>query len=270
MKIAVVQMDAALTDVAQRLDKIRQAVAEAASSGATLVVLPELCVTGYGAGEAIVEAAEHEQKALGDFQQVAETHRIAVVLGLCVAGETGTVNTAALVQPGLPPTVYAKHMLFGEYEKALFAAGTDPSPIVVVDGVRCGLLVCFDVEFPELVRDLAIRGADLVLVPTALPRSEGARFIAKKMIPVRAFENQLFIAYADHCGEDSRFSYQGLSTIAAPDGSVIARAGESDPACLYAKIDPGAYDDCRRQNPYIAEAVARSIQTEVVTPNRES
>ena len=80
-------------------------------------------------------------------------------------------------------------------------------------------MICYDVEFPEMIRHLALSGADLVLVPTALPASEHAAFIARSIIPVRAFENQVFVAYANHAGRDDAFAYAGLSGIAAPDGS---------------------------------------------------
>jgi 5-aminopentanamidase len=107
------------------------------------------------------------------------------------------------------------------------------------------------VEFPELVRELALAGADLILVPTALPQSTGAAFIARSLVPTRAFENGAFVAYADHCGRDARVAYQGLSVIAAPDGSEPARAGAAEPALLMATIEPAAHDEARRANPYL-------------------
>ena len=130
-------------------------------------------------------------------------------------------------------------------------------PLATIAGVRCGLLVCFDVEFPELTRELAMAGAEALLVPTALPRSEGARFIADHLVPVRAFENQLFIVYADHCGADPRFAYQGRSIIAAPDGRRLAAAGDTAPALIVADLDPAAYASSRAQNPYLAEVEER-------------
>ena len=83
-------------------------------------------------------------------------------------------------------------------------------------------------------------GADLVLVPTALPASDHAAFIARSIIPVRAFENQVFVAYANHAGRDDAFAYAGLSGIAAPDGSDLARASETGGSVLIADIDPAA------------------------------
>ena len=120
-------------------------------------------------------------------------------------------------------------------------------------GLRCGLLICYDVEFPENVRRLALAGADTALVPTALPSGASGAFIAEHMIQTRAFENQIFLAYVNHTGADERFSYAGLSRIAAPDGSLLAEATASEAALLVADLSLADYDDSRRQNTYLAD-----------------
>ena len=259
MRVAAVQMDAAVSASDDRRAAILSALDEAVAAGAEVVVLPELAVTGYGAGEPIAANAQAAEDALAEWQDAVERPGIALVLGLALRTRAGVSNAAALLAPGREPVLYAKRMLYGDYEKAMFAAGDAPSPIVEIGGLRCGLLVCFDVEFPELCRDLASRGAEAILAPTALPKSPGARFIAEHVVPVRAFENQVFVVYADHCGADTRFAYQGLSAIAAPDGSVLAHADETEPALLVADLDPDAYAASREQNPYLAEAVARRL-----------
>ena len=99
---------------------------------------------------------------------------------------------------------------------------------------------------------MALLGVNLVLVPTALPVSDAGPFIAGSVIPVRAFENQVFVAYANHCGRDAAFSYQGLSCVAAPDGSLLAQAGQA-PNLIFAEVDPAAYEASRVQNPYLEE-----------------
>ncbi len=162
-------------------------------------------------------------------------------------------NAAALLRPGHEPVVYAKRFLYGDYERAAFQAGTERSAIVEVAGLKVGLLVCFDVEFPETVRELALAGADVVLVPTALPEGASARFIARSLVPTRAFENGLFVSYADWCGADEAFRYQGLSVIAAPDGSALAQAGETGAQMLLADLDPAAYAESRAANDYLGE-----------------
>jgi predicted amidohydrolase len=79
-----------------------------------------------------------------------------------------------------------------------------PSPVVEICGVRSALLICYDVEFPESGARLAGAGAELVLVPTALPESGHAAFIAERIVPVRAFENGIAVVYANHAGSDGR------------------------------------------------------------------
>jgi predicted amidohydrolase len=109
------------------------------------------------------------------------------------------------------------------------------------------------VEFPEHVRRLALAGCDLVAVPTATPDQPTSPFIAERLVPVRAFENQVFVAYANWAGADMRFGYAGRSCLAAPDGSDLLRAPASGETLLTATVDPSAYDACRLENPYLAE-----------------
>lgn len=93
----------------------------------------------------------------------------------------------------------------------------------------------------------------LVAVPTALPASDHATLIARKMIPVRAFENQIFLAYANHCGADDLFSYAGLSAIAAPDGSLLAEADGAGETLLMADIHPEDFAASNAANPYLRD-----------------
>jgi predicted amidohydrolase len=92
-----------------------------------------------------------------------------------------------------------------------------------------------------------------VLVPTALPQSEHSQFIAGKVVPVRAFENQIAIVYANHAGSDVRFTYAGRSCIVMPDGDDRARAGRSGPTVLVADYEQGAYVQSRAANPYLGD-----------------
>ena len=167
-----------------------------------------------------------------------------------------TVYNSAVFVDGARTQVYRKAFLYGDYEKRLFAAAAATACIVEHGGLKIGVLICYDVEFPENVRRLAEAGADLVAVPTALPASDHAAFISGSMIPVRAFENQVHLAYVNHCGADGNFAYAGLSRIAAPDGRTLAVA-DASPALLFADIEPAAFAAAREANPYL-EDLARS------------
>ena len=90
-------------------------------------------------------------------------------------------------------------------------------------GVKTSLVICYDVEFPESVRAAAVRGAGLVLVPTAL--SAGFDAVPQVLVRARALENQLTVAYANHSGTEDGCDFLGGSVVAAPDGSLLAAAG---------------------------------------------
>ena len=92
-----------------------------------------------------------------------------------------------------------------------------------------------------------------MVVPTALPMGDYGRHIAGRVIPVRAFESQVFVAYVNNADSDGTFEYQGMSSVVAPDGVPLAMADERGEALLYAEIDLPAFAQCRLDNPYVAD-----------------
>lgn len=260
MRLALFQLDAATACGGEAgLGRIETMLHSAKEAGADLAHLPELALPGYGAGEPALRAeAARAPENLAHLADLVTQTGVALAFGLPVLDGDTVQNAAVLVRPGLAPVVYAKRFLYGDYERSAFVQGTTASPVVEVGGLRVGLLVCFDVEFPETVRELALAGADLVLVPTALPAGESARFIARNLVPTRAFENGLFLSYADWCGADALFRYQGLSSIAAPDGTLLGRAEVDGATMLVADLDPAAFTQTRIANDYLGEIRARN------------
>jgi predicted amidohydrolase len=252
-RVAALQMEAAAGDLPANLAMLEDALAQAAAGGAALLVAPELATTGYGAGEAIRALAEPlDGPTANRLAAAVEATGAALATGFALRDEGGVRNAALLLRPGDGRTAYRKRQLYGDYERALFAPGDADAPLVEIDGMRMGLLICFDAEFPEHVRALARKGAQAVLVPTALPAGSGCDFVATRVLPTRAFENQIFVAYADHAGHDGRFAYAGLSCVCAPDGADLARAGR-EAALLFADLDDAAYAASREANPYLGE-----------------
>ncbi|MCQ0091995.1 carbon-nitrogen hydrolase family protein [Roseovarius sp. M141] len=255
-RIAVFQMSAAI-DPDHRLARIVDAMQEAAGKGARLLIAPELALSGYGRGPAFNREAQTADgawvRALG---VAAARHGIGVIAGFPeAAGDTRYISAVMIDAAGPDaPVIYRKGCLYGPYEKRHFTAAGPTTVIAEIAGLKVGCLICYDVEFPENVRRLALAGADLVAVPTALPNGAPAEFIARHIIPVRAFENQIFVAYADNADSEGDFTYQGLSSIVAPDGSVLAAAGEGGDALIYADLRPGDYARSRAGNPYLKDA----------------
>ncbi|WP_432348817.1 carbon-nitrogen hydrolase family protein (plasmid) [Shinella yambaruensis] len=255
MRIAALQMHAIAGDSEANIERIAAAAADAAAGGAKLLVVPELAVTGYGAGETAF--ARLASPATGDVARrlgaIARDNGLAIVTGFAEQ-EGAHVYNSALFTDGIGTNaVYRKSHLYGEYERGVFRPAAPASVMVELGGIRLGMLICYDVEFPENVRRLALAGADLVIVPTALPKGSSGTFIASHMIQVRAFENQVFVAYINHCGADDRFTYAGLSRIAAPDGKLLAEASAEGETLLFAEIRPEDYAKSRSENTYLVD-----------------
>ncbi|MEP3244263.1 MAG: carbon-nitrogen hydrolase family protein [Sneathiella sp.] len=254
MKIALFQMRACAGDVEANLAKIEDAAQRAVKDLADLLIMPELAVPGYGAGDrmrALADTADGPQ--IRRLQAISMKIGIPIIAGFAEKAGDTLYNSAVFVEKGRKSIVYRKSHLYGPYEKSHFEACTPETVLFDIKGQRCGMLICYDVEFPENVRRLAQAGADLVLVPTALPAGDYGSFIARTLVPTRAFENQVAIAYANHAGVDDLFSYQGLSVIVAPDGTLLAEAGDKDEELLYAEVDFDRYQQSKQENNYLGD-----------------
>ncbi|QRM57303.1 carbon-nitrogen hydrolase family protein [Sinorhizobium sp. BG8] len=259
MKIAALQMRAVAGDVEANLARIAGAAAEASANGAKLLIAPELAVTGYGAGDALPQLASTATgRTVERIATIARENRVVIVAGFAETDGQTTYNSALLTDGSGNTAIYRKSHLYGEYERIWFQPEAPTSVVANVEGIKVGMLICYDVEFPENVRRLAQADVELVVVPTALPKGASGTFIADRMIQVRAFENQVFVAYVNHCGADSRFTYAGLSRIVAPDGSVLAEAPADGEALIYADIRPGDYVASKAENTYLAD-LARQV-----------
>ncbi|ALE79931.1 carbon-nitrogen hydrolase [Pseudonocardia sp. AL041005-10] len=249
MRVALLQTVSRPCDVGGNLARLAEACAAA---DADLLVTPEMFLTGYDIGaDAVAALAEPADGPSADaVAAIARTSGTAVLYGYPERHGGRVANAVALVGPdGTRLAGYRKTHLFGALDRACFTASDTPPAVVTWNGWGLGLLVCYDVEFPETVRALALAGADAVLVPTAnmLPYDH----VPRVLVPARAWENQVYVAYANWCGTEGSLTYGGLSCVAEPAGAVV-RAGR-DPELLVAELDRSALAVSRRANPYLAD-----------------
>lgn len=253
MLIAALQMEPTPTDFAANHAKIERAARAAVEMGASLLVTPELSLSGYALGKRFSEIAEPvDGAAVSRLRALSQELGLAIVAGFPERDGERVYNSAVLVKPDGSQHVYRKCHLYGPAEKAVFAVSDAVPAVMTVGNLRVGLLICYDVEFPEMVRGLALAGAKLIIVPTALPAGPASRHVSNLVVPARAMENQLFIVYADMCGQENGLGYEGRSVIAAPDGEYLARAGQ-DETLLFARINPGAYAVTDAETPYLTD-----------------
>ncbi|MYR26447.1 MULTISPECIES: carbon-nitrogen hydrolase family protein [unclassified Streptomyces] len=269
LRLALAQSSGTPGDVHANLDALDALAARAASSGAHLLVTPELFLSGYapehrspaetgvagGRSEPdappLAALALEEAEVAAELGALARRHGLAVLAGYPERAGSATYNSALLVGPdGSPLAAYRKTHLYGPYERAVFTAGDRAVVQAELHGVRLGVLICYDVEFPENVRAHADAGTEVLLVPTALLAPYD--FVARSLVPVRAFESQLHIAYVNRTGPEGGFDFVGLSCLAAPDGTAPARAG-AGPELLLAEADPALLATSRAANPYLAD-----------------
>ncbi|NMO02480.1 carbon-nitrogen hydrolase family protein [Gordonia sp. TBRC 11910] len=252
MRIAVLQGPADAATVEENLSAIAAAAASAADLGADLLVTPEMSATGYNIGAESARRAEHRDGPIASaISQLAQQHRIAILYGYPEITDAGNHNTVVLV--GADGTALARHHkthLFGELDHGLFVAGDELVTQVELSGLTCGLAICYEVEFPELVRAHAESGTDLLLVPTGLMAPFDV--VSRILVPARAYENQMFVVYANRCGVENGLDYCGQSVVVGPDGADLARAGRGE-TLLVADVEADALIAGRGENTHLAD-----------------
>lgn len=252
MRIAVLQTTPLPVDVSGNLQRLGEQMQRAAACGAQLLVGPEMFLSGYAIGRTAVErlAETADGPSSQAIARLCQAHALAVVYGYAERGVDGRVyNSVQLIDAtGQRLCNYRKTHLFGELDRAQFSAGDAPCPIVELHGWKLGLLICYDIEFPENARHLALAGAELILVPTA--NMAPYDFICQVTVRARAQENQCYLVYANYCGQEDDIAYCGQSSVVAPDGSLLAMGGRT-PCQLLADIDREQLLQGRAAYPYL-------------------
>jgi predicted amidohydrolase len=255
----------------------REAIAAAVTDGAQIVVLPELSNSGYvfqHAEEVEAAAVPGDGELLRGWSEEARRGDAVVIGGFCERAPDGKLyNSSALVDGEGVTAVYRKIHLWDE-EARWFSPGQEAAAVVDTRYGRIGLGVCYDIEFPELTRGLALAGAELIALPANWPREPAppnGRAILPSLAAVTAYLNRVFVAVCDRCGTERGAAFQGGSVIADPDGRLLAgpMAANSGPAALSAICDlgrardkrNGAHNDAladRRPDQYSAALTART------------
>ena len=253
MKIALYQGPDASYDIEQNLARLKQLAERAAAEGARLLITAEMFLCGYNIGaEAIAARAQSVDGEVAlRVAEIARLQGIAILYGYAEGDGDVIYNAAQIIdRDGSRLANYRKTHLFGDIDRDAFSPGEQASVTLQLDDWHIGLLICYDVEFPENLRRLALAGVDFVAVPTAL--MQPYEYVARGMLPTRAFENSVFIAYANRCGNENGLDYCGLSCVVAPDGNDIARA-DTVSGLIYAKLDKGLMLKWRQINTYLAD-----------------
>lgn len=249
MKLALMQ-SAPVEGLEDGYDRLAEASAQAAGEGASLLVTPEMFLTGYNIPVPDIHDASIRVDVLR-LQELAREIGIGLLIGLPRHEGKYTYNTILFIdQAGEVRAQYRKTHLFGDLDNDRFSPGPALSEVFEWDGWRIGLAICYDIEFPEVARTLALQGAELILVPTA--NMDPYHSVCTRLVPARAEENAVYLAYVNQAGPEGDITYCGLSCLCGPDGEDVARAGR-EPGLLFAELDQDRVRKARQSQTHLRD-----------------
>ena len=237
--VAGIQFDPKIGLVRENRVRILSLIDEVAAQDARLVVFPECALSGYVFDD-IDEARMASERVPGpSTQAIVETCKelgvYAIVGMLEDAGET-LYNSAVLAGPEGLVGVYRKTHLPYLGVDMMTGLGPDPYRVFNTSIGRIGMLICYDLRFPEAARCLALEGADVIALPTNWP--QGADTAPDFVAPARAVENRVFVVAVNRAGTERGASFIGKSQIIDPSGRRLAMAQTTDETIITATFDP--------------------------------
>lgn len=251
LRTGIFQSNGAGLSPADRLASLAVTIAD---QSLDLVVCPELFMSGYNVDKDLHELAE---PADGPFAHSVAALARQASTAICYGypeRDGGTVYNSALVVSSTGDAIanHRKLAIPPGFEQKFFASG-DQLTRFELAGMSCALVICYDVEFPEIVRAACMAGSEIVIIPTAL----GAQWdqVAHRVVPARAFENGCYTIYANHAGVEGDITYAGASCIVGPDGRDVARADET-PQLITATVEAARVAAARQRLPYFEDLVA--------------
>lgn len=244
--IALAQISCKAADKTENLKKIEKKVAEAKEQSADIVIFPELALTGYVVRDQVYELAEPVPGPSTDVvANIARKTKMHIIFGMpeLSSGTQATIhNTAVLVGPRGFIGKYRKmylptHSVFEE--KRYFRPGYEAAVFDTQLG-KIGLIICYDIFFPEVTRLTRLKGAQTIVCISASPAVRRTFF--ETLTAARAVENTAFLAFVNLVGIEDGLQFWGGSRLIGPQGRILCKAKYEEEDLVIGKID---YADIR-------------------------
>jgi len=253
VKICCIQMDVCAAEPELNFARAEQLIRKAAKSRPDVILLPELWNTGFAPKQIDPALAdEHGARTKALCGGLAQTLGVNIVAGsVLVKKGDALYNTAYIFdRAGDCVAEYDKTHLFSlSGEGECYIAG-DRLVTFPLDGVTCGILICYDLRFPELARALALSGAKVLFIPAEWPRQRTGQMRA--LLDARAIENQVFAVLSNGCGEAFGTRFGGSSAMVDPLGNSLAQAVEEE-EMIFSSIDLEAQKRIREELPVFSD-----------------
>ena len=248
MKIAAIQMESISGQLDKNKEKGEKLVLEAIKKGAQLVVLPELWSSGYHLTKPdFLKLQQQTVEIVENFRAIAKKHKVVLVVPFIdQKGEDIYIALAVIENNGEILRVYHKSFLWGKEQLSFVDGVREYEPVTTSLG-KLGMLICYDIEFPEPSRILALRGAELIIVPSVW--SFGAESRWDIQLPARALDNTVFVLGINNVGEGSC----GKTKLIDPRGDIVHECSRIEEEILLCDIDFNRLNEVREKIPYLKE-----------------
>jgi predicted amidohydrolase len=252
VNVALAQINCKVGDKKYNIEKMVKQIKKAKKKDADLVIFPELSLTGYVVRDLIYELAEPIRgSSTRLLEEVAKKEGVYIVFGMIERSEKAHAvlyNTAVLLGPEGFVGKYQKmhlptHSVFEE--KRYFRPGYQ-APVFDTDIGKVGLMICYDVFFPEVTRMLRLNGSQLTVCISASPAVRRKFF--EVLTVARAMENTMYFAYVNLVGIEDGLQFWGGSRLIAPTGSIVSQAKYDEEDQVTAKLD---YADLKRTETFV-------------------
>jgi len=267
--IALGQMSCRVGEKHHNVETMKRIIRQAKKRKADLIAFPELALTGYVVRDRAYELAENvpHGPSVRQIEEIAKKENIHIILGMIERSAKASAvlhNTALLVGPKGFVGKYQKmylptHSVFEE--KRYFRPGYQ-TPVFETEIGKLGIIICYDIYFPEVTRVLSLKGARLIVCISASPSVRRGFF--ETLTAARAIENTVFVAFVNLAGIEDGLQFWGGSRIIAPSGSLISQAKYDEDDFIVAKIN---YSELARVQAWVP--TLRDLRPEIFDTLRE-
>lgn len=247
MKVACVQMDMKFASPDENFEKAQSLVRKAASGGADVVLLPETWNVGFFPKENLKTLADKDgERTKCVFSALAKELGVNIVAGSVANLKEGKVYNTCYVfdRKGECVAEYDKAHLFSPMDEDKYFAKGDHNSVFELDGHKCGVIICYDVRFPEWTRNMTVKGLDFLFMVSQWPLVRVPHLDA--LTKARAIENQMFVAVCNSSGKAGETVYGGNSSVNDPWGVTIAHAKGQEEEIIFADCDTTILEGIRK------------------------
>ena len=242
---ATIQFNVQQGDVDANLAYVRAALHRVSAQGANLAVLPEMWSSGF-AYRNLNELATRTQGIVEELLELSRKLKLVIVGSMPEPNGDKVFNTVHVIDNGTLAGVYRKIHLFSLLGEDRSFSGGDSWLLADTSLGKVGVIICYDLRFPELSRRLAVEGAQVICVPAEWPKPRQEHW--RTLLRARAIENQLFVVSCNTCGMVGKLDFFGMSMIIGPKGELLAEAGENEGEVI-ADLDMQVMKEWRAQIP---------------------